>query len=201
MIYLLNLVFQSDLDLNVERQTVGFLRVSAENRRAPRQARICATHALSAAEHVSPLCGRAPGRTQGKGLLVPGPILYDGFRPTALSGGGRCRHGAGQACRRNNRQAGAACFLRRLFGPLSGPGRSPVGGCLEPAIRHGWVNSIFPRKSPISPGPPPAPPSAPATTSIPAPSAAPDGFPPEPPCPASVSALRHLMPAVPGSPA
>lgn len=36
MIYLLSLVFQSGLDLNVERQTVGFLRISAQNRHAPR---------------------------------------------------------------------------------------------------------------------------------------------------------------------
>lgn len=58
MIYLLNLAFQSGLDLNVESQTVGFLRISAQNRHAPRQARVCATHALPATEHVSPLCGR-----------------------------------------------------------------------------------------------------------------------------------------------
>ena len=52
-IYLLNLVFQSGLDLNVESQTWGFLRISAKNCHAPRQARICATHALPSAEHVS----------------------------------------------------------------------------------------------------------------------------------------------------
>ena len=45
MIYLSNLAFQSGLDLNVESQTVGFLRISAQNRHAPRQARICATRA------------------------------------------------------------------------------------------------------------------------------------------------------------
>ena len=36
MIYLLNLVFGFDLDLNVERQNFGFLRVSARSRDAPR---------------------------------------------------------------------------------------------------------------------------------------------------------------------
>ena len=84
MIYLLNLVFQSGLDLNVESETFGFLRISARNRHAPRQARICATHALSPAEHVSPLCRRPPGRVQGQGLLLPGPVLRHGLRPVDL---------------------------------------------------------------------------------------------------------------------
>ena len=75
MIYLLNLVFQSGLDLNVESQTLGFLRVSAQNHHAPTQARIKAPHALSATEHVWTLRGRPPGRTQGQRLLVPGPVL------------------------------------------------------------------------------------------------------------------------------
>jgi hypothetical protein len=53
MICLLNSVFSSGLDLNfVESQTWGFSRISAQNLHAPRQARICATHALSATEHV-----------------------------------------------------------------------------------------------------------------------------------------------------
>jgi hypothetical protein len=67
MICLPNLVFESGLDLNVESQTLGLSRISAQNRHAPRQARICATHALSATKHVSPLCGRPLRRTQGQG--------------------------------------------------------------------------------------------------------------------------------------
>jgi hypothetical protein len=55
MIYLPNLVLESGLDLNVESQTVGFLRAFAPNRHAPRPARICTTHALPASEHVSAL--------------------------------------------------------------------------------------------------------------------------------------------------
>src|ERR1035437_1814039 len=84
MIRLPNLVFESGLDLNVEMQTCGFLRVSAQNHQAPRHARICATHALSAAEHVSTLCGRPSGRTQGQGLLVSGSVLRHGFCSTDL---------------------------------------------------------------------------------------------------------------------
>ena len=84
MICLQNLVFQSGLDLNVESQTGGFSRISAQNPHAPRQARICATHALPAAEHVSPLCGRAQRRTQGQGLLVSGSVLRHGLRPVDL---------------------------------------------------------------------------------------------------------------------
>jgi hypothetical protein len=56
MICLLNLIFSSGLDLNVESQTWGFLAEIRKNPYAPRQARICATHAVPAAEHVSPLC-------------------------------------------------------------------------------------------------------------------------------------------------
>ena len=63
MIYLLNLVFDSGLDFNVEMQTCGFLRVSAQNHHAPRQTRICATHALSATEHVS---GASGGQRSGR---------------------------------------------------------------------------------------------------------------------------------------
>src|ERR1035437_6657432 len=85
MIYLPNLMLVSGLDLNVESQTVGFLRAFAPNCHAPRQARICATHALSATEHVSALRGRPPRRAQGQGLLVPGPVLCDGFRPIDVS--------------------------------------------------------------------------------------------------------------------
>ncbi len=52
MICLPNLVFESGLDLNVESQTWGFSRISAKTPYAPRHARICATHALSATEQV-----------------------------------------------------------------------------------------------------------------------------------------------------
>ena len=65
MIYLSNLVFKSGVDLNVvARQTVGFLRKPAQNRHAPRNARICATHAVPSTEHVSSLCGRSQRRTR-----------------------------------------------------------------------------------------------------------------------------------------
>lgn len=94
MINLLNLVFDSDLDFNFEMQTCGFLRVSAKKHHAPcrhspvvdlrGQARICATHALSANAHVSTLCGRPSGRTQSQRLLVPGLILCDGLCPVDL---------------------------------------------------------------------------------------------------------------------
>jgi hypothetical protein len=47
MIRLLNLVVQSGLDLNVESQTLGFPRVSAQNLHAPRQARIPTIHSLT----------------------------------------------------------------------------------------------------------------------------------------------------------
>ena len=56
------------------RQTVGFLRVSAPNRSAPSQVRFCATDDLPAAEHISPLCGRSQGQTQGQRLLVSVPV-------------------------------------------------------------------------------------------------------------------------------
>ena len=46
----MNLVFQSGLDLNVESQTWGFSRIPARNLHAPRQALICTTHALPAAD-------------------------------------------------------------------------------------------------------------------------------------------------------
>jgi hypothetical protein len=85
MICLSNFMFQSGFDLNVERQTCDFLRVSAQNHHAPRQARICATHVLAATEHVSRLCGRPSRRTQGQRLLVSGSILCDGFCPVDLS--------------------------------------------------------------------------------------------------------------------
>src|SRR5665647_1734579 len=84
MICLPNLMLKSGLDLNVEMQTCGFLRVSAKNHHAPRHARICATHALSATEHVSTLCGRPSGRTQGQGLFVSGSVLRHGVRPIDL---------------------------------------------------------------------------------------------------------------------
>jgi hypothetical protein len=85
MICLLNSVFSSGLDLNfVESQTWGFSRISAQNLHAPRQARICATHALSATEHVSPLCGRPQRGAQGQRLLVSGSVLRHGFRSVDL---------------------------------------------------------------------------------------------------------------------
>src|SRR5665647_422418 len=84
MIRLPNLVFESGLDLNVESQTWGFSRISAKTPYAPRQARICATHALSATEHFSSLCGRPSGRTQGQGLLLPGSVLRHGLRAVDL---------------------------------------------------------------------------------------------------------------------
>ena len=78
MIHLQNLVFQSGLDLNVERQTYGLLRSCAKGRYAPRQARVFSAHGLSANEHLSALCCQASWRAQGQGLLVPGSILcYD----------------------------------------------------------------------------------------------------------------------------
>ena len=48
MIHLLNLVLESGLDLNVERQTYGLLRTCAKGRYAPRQARFFSAHGLSA---------------------------------------------------------------------------------------------------------------------------------------------------------
>src|ERR1035437_2382172 len=85
MICLPNLVFESGLDLNVESQTWGFSRISAKNHHAPRQARIRATHALFATEHISALRGRPPRRAQGQGLLLSGPVLRHGFCPVDLS--------------------------------------------------------------------------------------------------------------------
>ena len=84
MIFLVNLMFQSGLDLNIESQTGGFSRIPAQNPHAPRQARICATHGLPATEYVSPLCGRSPRGAQGQRLLVPGPVLRHGIRPIDL---------------------------------------------------------------------------------------------------------------------
>ena len=54
MICLMNLMFQSGLDLNVKSQTWRFCAEFRKNLHAPRQARICATHAVSVAEHISP---------------------------------------------------------------------------------------------------------------------------------------------------
>jgi hypothetical protein len=84
MICMPNLVFQSGLDLNFESQTWDFSRISAQNPHSPRQARICATHVLSASEYVSPRCGRSQWVVQGQRLLVPGPVLRHGLRSVDL---------------------------------------------------------------------------------------------------------------------
>ena len=84
MIFLENLVFQSGLDLNVESQTWGFWAEIRKNPHAPRQARVRATHAVPAAEYLSPLCGRSQWGTQGQRLLLSGPVLRHGLRPVDL---------------------------------------------------------------------------------------------------------------------
>jgi hypothetical protein len=65
MIYLPNLAFASGLDLNVESLTLGFWAGKRKNSHVPRKARISATQALPATEHVSPLCDRSQLRAQG----------------------------------------------------------------------------------------------------------------------------------------
>jgi hypothetical protein len=71
-------IFWSGLDWNVERQTCSLLRSHAKDRHASGQACVFATHGVLAAEHVWPLRDRSSGRTQGAGLLVPGPVFRHG---------------------------------------------------------------------------------------------------------------------------
>jgi hypothetical protein len=84
MIYLPNLVFQFGLDLNVESQTWGGLRISAQTNYAQRQASIRTTHDPFAFDYVWLLCGRPPGRTQGQRLFVSRTVLCHGLRPVDL---------------------------------------------------------------------------------------------------------------------
>ncbi len=79
MICLQNLVFQSGLDLNVESQTWGFWAEIRKNPYASRQACIRATHAVPAAEYLSPLCGRSQRGTQGQRLFLSGPSSVPTF--------------------------------------------------------------------------------------------------------------------------
>jgi hypothetical protein len=56
--------------MNVESQACVFSRVSGQNPHTPRQARIRATHALHASDHVSPLCGRSQEAVKGHRKLT-----------------------------------------------------------------------------------------------------------------------------------
>jgi len=75
MIHLPKLLFLPSLDLNVECQNMDFLRSFAEGSYAPRQTRVFATHGTSAADHLSPMRGKAPRRFQSQGLLLSGSLL------------------------------------------------------------------------------------------------------------------------------
>jgi hypothetical protein len=86
MIRLHKLMFLSGLDLNVEAQNWGFLRISAEGSHALRQTRFLAGHDVFAADHFSTMCGYPSGRTQGQGFLLPGSIPCHGIRAVDLSG-------------------------------------------------------------------------------------------------------------------
>jgi hypothetical protein len=79
MIHLLNLVFQSGLDLNVERQTYDLLRSGAKGWNTPGQARVFSAHGLPSHEHVWTVCCQASRRSQGQGFLLPGPVLRHGL--------------------------------------------------------------------------------------------------------------------------
>ena len=79
MIYLGFLAFQSGLDLNFDSMTYGLLRRHAKDRNEPRQACFLSTHGLLAAEHVSPLRGQAPRRSQSSRLHLHGPVLDHGL--------------------------------------------------------------------------------------------------------------------------
>src|ERR1035438_1954766 len=79
MIEIRKRVFVSGVDLNVEAQTLGLLRTSAEGSHASRHARVCASYGPLAAFHVSPLRGCASRRSQSAGILLPRSVLRDGL--------------------------------------------------------------------------------------------------------------------------
>ena len=78
MICLHNLMFLSDLDLNVEAQNWCFLRISAEGSHASRQTRFLTGHDLFAVDHLSTMRGCPSRRTQGQGFFLSGSILRHG---------------------------------------------------------------------------------------------------------------------------
>ena len=86
MIFLHKLMFFSGLDLNVEAQNLGFLRISAEGPYASRQARVFADHDLPATDYFSSLRCCPSRRTQGQGFFLPRSVLRNVLCATDLSG-------------------------------------------------------------------------------------------------------------------
>src|SRR3974390_1082530 len=72
----------SGVDLNVEAQTLSFLRIPAEGFHASRHARICAGHGLLASFHIPSLRSDASRRSQSAGVLLPRSVLRDGLCAT-----------------------------------------------------------------------------------------------------------------------
>ena len=82
MIEMRNRAILSGLDLSVEAQNLGLLRISAEGSHASRYVRVCTGNGAPAAFHISPLRGSASGRSLSAGVLVPGSVLCDGLCTT-----------------------------------------------------------------------------------------------------------------------
>jgi hypothetical protein len=69
MIRFIKLMFLSGLDLKLEAQNWGFLRISAEGTHASRQTRFLAGHDIFSVDHLSTMRGCPLGRTQDQGFF------------------------------------------------------------------------------------------------------------------------------------